>query len=142
METKLRVAFASDDVNEAVECAKDYLQKNYDFCIGSESDCWPIMASDVSKMVVEGKADFGVLMCWSGTGTAIAANKIKGIRAATVLDAWTAKGARLWNDANVIALSLKRLAPDVIIECLEAFLTTEAPEEAEVETIALLEELP
>jgi len=137
---KFKIAFASDDVNEAVECAKEYLQKNYDFFIGSESDSWVVMSRDVASLVADGKADFGVLMCWSGTGTAIVANKVKGIRAATVMDAWTAKGARQWNDANIVSLSLKRLAPDIVVECLEAFLTTEGPDESETENIARIEE--
>jgi ribose 5-phosphate isomerase B len=71
---------------------------------------------------------------WTGTGTAIAANKVPGVRAALAWDAWIAEGARKWNDANVLALSLKRLAPDVAVEVAKAFLaegTTPDPSEAE-----------
>ena len=99
---------------------------------------WPVMSRRVAEAVVGGRADFGVLMCWTGTGTAIAANKVPGARAATVADAWTARGARLWNDANVVALSLKRLAPDVAVECVAAFLAEQAPDPDEAENIALL----
>jgi ribose 5-phosphate isomerase B len=77
--------------------------------------------------VADGRADYGVVMCWTGTGTAIAANKVPGVRAALAWDPWIARGARLWNDANVLAMSLKRLAPDVAVEVLQAFLTTPEP---------------
>lgn len=80
-------------------------------------------------------------MCWTGTGTAIAANKVRGVRAATVSDAWTARGARLWNDANVIALSLKRLAPDVAVECVSAFLGQDEPDPDELSNIAAIRDL-
>src|SRR5690606_15556495 len=89
----------------------------------------------VAQGVAQGRADVGVLMCWTGTGTAIVANKARGVRAATVSDAWTARGARLWNGANVVALSLKRLAPDVAVECVAAFLDqrdTDPDEEAAI----------
>ena len=140
MKNKLKVAFASDDTNEAVESAIEYLQNNYELTIEFASDKWPIMSKNVAKLVANKEVDFGVLMCWTGTGTAIAANKVKGIRAATVMDAYTAKNARLWNDANVIALSLKRLSPEVVIECLEAFLSVENPDESELANILLLED--
>ena len=66
----------------------------------------------LGELVASGAADLGVLMCWTGTGTAIAANKVHGVRAAQASDPWIARGARLWNDANVLTLSLKRLTPD------------------------------
>jgi ribose 5-phosphate isomerase B len=69
----------------------------------------------------------------------MAANKVPGVRAALAWDAWVAGGARRWNDANVLGLSLKRLAPDVAVECLEAFLDPEnAPDPAQQENIASL----
>jgi hypothetical protein len=80
------------------------------------SDKWPDIGEAVGRAVVDGEADFGVVMCWTGTGTAIAANKVPGVRAALAWDPWIAKGARLWNDANVLAMSLKRLAPDVAVD--------------------------
>lgn len=137
---KIKVAFASDDTNEAVESAIKYLQDNCDLTIEFASDRWPIMSKNVAKLVASREVDFGVLMCWTGTGTAIAANKVKGIRAATVMDAYTAKNARLWNDANIIALSLKRLSPEVVVECLEAFLSITSPDATELDNIALIEE--
>jgi ribose 5-phosphate isomerase B len=79
-------------------------------------------------------------MCWTGTGTAIAANKVRGVRAAQASEPWIATNARRWNDANVLALSLKRLAPDVAVECVAAFLDTE-PDPAEADNIALLKQI-
>ncbi|MGZ4796781.1 MAG: RpiB/LacA/LacB family sugar-phosphate isomerase, partial [Acidimicrobiia bacterium] len=105
--------------------------------VGAEL-AWPSMARAVGELVARGDADLGVVMCWTGTGTAIAANKVRGVRAAQAADAWTARGARLWNDANVLALSLKRLAPAVAVECVDAFLDTTTPDPDEATAIALL----
>ena len=77
-------------------------------------------------------------MCWTGTGTAMAANKVPGVRAALAWDPWVARGARRWNDANVLAMSLKRLAPDVAVEVLRAFLEPVEPDPEEAANIARL----
>ena len=135
----MRVAFASDDTNEAVEAAERYVRENHELVVGSQSDVWPVMAAETAEKVASGEADLGVLMCWTGTGTAIAANKVEGVRAAQAPDAWTARNARRWNDANILTLSLKRLSPDVVVECVQAFLDVESPDPEEVETIRLLD---
>ena len=85
--------------------------------------------------MVAGDADLGVVMCWTGTGVAMAANKVPGVRAALAWEAWIARGARRWNDANVLALSLARLAPDVAVEVLDAFLAVDGPDPDERATI-------
>ncbi|MFB9321349.1 RpiB/LacA/LacB family sugar-phosphate isomerase [Cryptosporangium minutisporangium] len=136
----MRIAFAADDTNECVDAVRDFLAKDHELV--TIEDSWPVMSRRVAEAVVAGHADYGVLMCWTGTGTAIAANKVPGARAATVADAWTARGARLWNDANVVALSLKRLAPDVAVECVTAFLSEPEPDPDEAANIALLHDLP
>ena len=82
-------------------------------------------------------------MCWTGTGTAIAANKVRGVRAAQASDAWTARNARRWNDANVLALSSRRLAPDIAVECVKAFLETsdvDPDEQVRIDELAALDE--
>lgn len=76
-----------------------------------------------------------------GGGTAIAANKVPGVRAALAWDVWIAEGARKWNDANVLALSLKRLAPDVAVEITKAFLSGIEPDPEESANIARLGKL-
>jgi ribose 5-phosphate isomerase B len=73
-----------------------------------------------------------VVCCWTGTGVSIAANKVPGVRAALCTDAETARGARRWNDANILALGLRLTSPEVAREMVDAFLTTE-PEESERE---------
>jgi ribose 5-phosphate isomerase B len=74
--------------------------------------------------VIFGQADEGILFCWTGTGVALAANKLRGIRAALCADAETARGARLWNDANVLCLSLRSTTPAVAEEILQAWFAT------------------
>jgi ribose 5-phosphate isomerase B len=89
-----------------------------------ESIDWPRVAERVAECVAQGQADEGILFCWTGTGVSMAANKVPGIRAALCHDAETAKGARLWNRANVLCLSL-RATPEVVAqEILEAWFTT------------------
>jgi ribose 5-phosphate isomerase B len=137
----MRIAFAADDRNECVDAVSVYLDEQHELVEVTESTTWPVLSRDVAEAVAAGTVEAGVLMCWTGTGTAIAANKVPGIRAATVADAWTARGARLWNDANVIALSLKRLAPDVAVECVAAFLAQTEPDPEELPAIALIRDL-
>ena len=85
---------------------------------------WPHVAKQVAEMVVQGEADEGILCCWTGTGVSIAANKIPGIRAALCDDAETARGARLWNDANILCLSIRRTSEIMVREILEAWFNT------------------
>jgi ribose 5-phosphate isomerase B len=144
----MRIAFASDDENETTGAVLQALADAGHEIVrpgsgpGSEpgsEQSWPDLGRFVGRAVVEGRADFGVVMCWTGTGTAIAANKVPGVRAALAWDPWIARGARLWNDANVLAMSLKRLAPDVAVEVLQAFLATTTPDPDEAANIADIE---
>lgn len=89
----------------------------------TESD-WPVVCSDVARAVAEGEADEGIVCCWTGTGASIAANKVAGIRAALCHDAETARGARVWNHANVLALSLRATSEAIAKEILDAWLAT------------------
>jgi ribose 5-phosphate isomerase B len=99
---------------------------------------WADVAREVGTQVASGAADQGVLFCWTGTGVSIAANKVPGVRAALCGDAETARGARAWNDANVLCLSLRTTTPVVAREILEAWLTA-APDGSETEQIARIE---
>ena len=83
---------------------------------------WAEMAATVATRVARGEADQGVVCCWTGTGASIAANKVRGIRAALCVDAQTAAGARKWNDANVLALSLRLLSEPLANEIVDAWL--------------------
>lgn len=138
MTGRLRVAFGADDGNDCVDAVRAHLRDACELVEPGADAPWPAMARAVAERVARGEADYGVLMCWTGTGTAIAANTVAGVRAAQASDAWIARGARLWNDANVLALSLKRTAPDVAVECVRAFLETTAIDPDEAANVALL----
>ena len=86
---------------------------------------WPQIASQVAEDVTSGRADEGVLFCWTGTGVSLAANKVPGIRAALCADAETARGARLWNNANVLCMSLRRTTLSIAEEILDRWFTTQ-----------------
>ncbi len=92
---------------------------------------WAEVGRRVAESVVAGAADTGVCFCWTGTGVSIAANKVAGARAALCTDAETAAGARRWNDANVLVMSLRLTSPTLAHEMLDAWLSTGAdPSEA------------
>ncbi|MER6974841.1 RpiB/LacA/LacB family sugar-phosphate isomerase [Nocardioides sp. NPDC000445] len=136
----MRIAFGSDDENETTRAVLAELRERGDVEI-IETDSWPDLGAGIGRAVVEGRADVGVVMCWTGTGTAIAANKVPGVRAALAWEPWIARNARLWNDANVLAMSLKRLAPDVAVEVARAFLDETEPDPDEAAAIRRLGEL-
>jgi ribose 5-phosphate isomerase B len=84
-------------------------------------DAWPAVGKAVGEAVASGRVQSGVLCCWTGTGVSIAANKVPGVRAALCADAATAGGAREWNDANVLCVSLRATSIPVAREMLEAW---------------------
>jgi ribose 5-phosphate isomerase B len=88
---------------------------------GGEPIEWAEVGQRVGELVAKGDVDTGVLFCWTGTGASIAANKVQGIRAALCDDAETAFGARRWNDANVLAISLRRTSEPLLGEILDAW---------------------
>ena len=90
---------------------------------GSRED-WAWCSEAAARDVAEGRAEQGVVCCWTGTGASIAANKVPGVRAALCGDAVTAAGAREWNDANVLALSLRVTSEAQLGEILDAWFAT------------------
>jgi ribose 5-phosphate isomerase B len=86
-----------------------------------ERDGWAWASEAAARDVAEGRAEQAVVCCWTGTGASIAANKVAGIRAALCADAATAGGARRWNDANVLALSLRTTSGAELAEILDAW---------------------
>ncbi len=86
---------------------------------------WPDVGEKVALEVSTGRAEQGVLFCWTGTGVPIAANKVPGVRAALCWDAETAKGARLWDEANVLALSLRVTSRAILKEILDAWFSSQ-----------------
>ncbi len=85
---------------------------------------WPGVAKQVAEDVATRQADEGILFCWTGTGVSIAANKVSGVRAALCGDAETARGARVWNNANLLCLSLRTTSEAEAQEILEAWFST------------------
>lgn len=131
----MRIAFGTDEATDLTEAIKSELvERGHDVVVVGEGDPWPDIGRGVAELVASGAADRGVVCCWTGTGVSIAANKVAGVRAALCTDAETAKGARRWNDANVLALGLRLTSPEVAKEMLAAFLTTdvEPSEESEI----------
>jgi ribose 5-phosphate isomerase B len=129
----MRIAFGTDEhtpVTEAV--VADLERMGHDVVVVADGDPWPDVGRGVAEAVAGGTADRGVVCCWTGTGVSMAANKVPGSRAALCTDAETARGARRWNDANVLAFGLRLTTPTVAHEMVEAFLTTE-PDESERE---------
>jgi ribose 5-phosphate isomerase B len=97
----------------------------------AERDDWAWASESAARDVAGGAADQAVVACWTGTGASIAANKVAGIRAALCGDAETARGARSWNDANVLALSLRSTSEQELSEILDAWLEAEPSADGE-----------
>ena len=124
----MRVALGSDMPNELTNGLQHMLhQRGHDVALygalASDDDSWTNAAREVAEVVARGDADSGIVCCWTGTGASIAANKVRGIRAALCPDAQTAAGARKWNDANVLALSLRATSLPLGEEILDAWLS-------------------
>ena len=135
----MRIAFGTDEATELTAAIKSELAtQGHELIVVGEGDPWPDVGRAVGAAVASGAADRGVVCCWTGTGVSIAANKVSGIRAALCTDAETARGARRWNDANVLAMGLRLTSAQSAREMLEAFLGTEA-DASEAEEIAKLE---
>ena len=107
-----------------------------------ERDDWAWASEAAARDVAEGRAEQAVVCCWTGTGASIAANKVAGVRAALCEDAETARGARKWNDANVLALSLRRVSEPVLGEILDAWFESAASGDADdLENIRHLDDI-
>jgi ribose 5-phosphate isomerase B len=103
---------------------------------------WAWASEAAARDVAEGRAEQAVVCCWTGTGASIAANKVPGIRAALCGDAETAAGARRWNDANVLALSLRSTSEAVLGEILDAWFAAEpSPDKDDRANVAHLAEI-
>jgi ribose 5-phosphate isomerase B len=107
-----------------------------------ERDDWAWASEAAARDVAEGRAEQAVVCCWTGTGASIAANKVEGIRAALCGDAETARGARRWNDANVLALSLRTTSPAVLEEILDGWFEAKpSHDEEDVANVRHIEEI-
>ena len=137
----MRIVVGADDEGLVADSVlEDLRRRGHDVTV-LEREQWPDVARKVAEAVAAGEADQGVLFCWTGTGTSMAANKVPGVRAALVWDPWIAEGARRWNDANVLVMSLKRTTPETAGEILDAWFAVDEPDPDEAANIARLSEL-
>src|SRR2546423_11510847 len=123
----MRVSVASDERTGVAEAVVDELRRRghepslHGALREGGRDDWAWASEAAAREVASGRADQGVVCCWTGTGASIAANKVDGVRAALCGDAETARGARRWNDANVLALSLRATSEALLGEILAAW---------------------
>ena len=142
-----KVAVGSDDLYPVVNAVIKYLkEKGFEIIpVGAvktgRPEPWPLVGYEVGKLVASGAADWGIVICYTGTGVSIAANKVKGVRAALCNDAETARGARMWNDANVLALSGRLVTEYVAKEILDAWINTTKIDESEAKNIEILKKI-
>ena len=137
----MRIVVGADDEGAVADAVVDELRSRGHEVEVLERSQWPDVAARVARAVSAGEADQGVLFCWTGTGTSMAANKVAGVRAAIAWEPWIAEGARKWNDANVLVMSLKRTDPGTARAIVDAWLSVDAPDPDEAENIASLGEL-
>ena len=133
----MRIAVAADELTGVADLVPEALRarghaplEHGVLAPGERSD-WAWASEQAARDVAEGRAEQAIVCCWTGTGASIAANKVAGIRAALCGDAVTAAGARRWNDANVLALSLRAVGEGVLGEILDAWFATEVSAEAD-----------
>jgi ribose 5-phosphate isomerase B len=139
----VKIALGSDEKTPLTDAVTEELEaRGHELTlVGPPADDpieWAAVGRRVGEMVAHGDAGAGVLFCWTGTGASIAANKVPGVRAALCSDAVTAEGARRYNDANVLVMSLRATTPAIAGEMLEAFFSTH-PDPSERSNIASLE---
>ncbi len=133
----MKIAVAADERVGVAEAVIDQLRKRghepiaHGALAEGERDDWAWASEAAARDVAEGRAEQAVVCCWTGTGASIAANKVEGVRAALCLDAQTADGARKWNDANALALSLRATSEAELGEILDAWFGGEPSGEAE-----------
>jgi len=126
----MRISVAADErTGVADEVVQEIRRRGHDPIVhgalaDGERPDWAWASEAAARDVADGRADQGIVCCWTGTGASIAANKVDGIRAALCADAETARGARKWNDANVLALSLRTTSQPLLDEILDAWFAT------------------
>ena len=125
------IAIASDHAGFALkEKIKKHLEElKFEICdFGTENEesCdYPVFAKKACEAVVSGQCDRAILVCGTGIGMSMAANKVKGIRAAVCTETFAAKYTRLHNDANVLCMGARVIGEGVAIEITDTFITTE-----------------
>jgi ribose 5-phosphate isomerase B len=144
----VRVSVAADERTGVAEAVVAELRRRghepivHGALSDGERDDWAWASEAAARDVAEGDAEQAVVCCWTGTGASIAANKVPGIRAALCVDAETARGARKWNDANVLALSLRSTSEAELEEILDAWFEGEpSSDEDDVANVKHLDDI-
>ncbi len=145
----MKIAVAADERVGVAEAVLDELRKRghepipHGALSDQERDDWAWASEAAARDVAEGRAEQAIVCCWTGTGASIAANKVPGVRAALCSDAQTAEGARKWNDANALALSLRATSEAELAEILDAWFggqpSGETEDRANVEHLSEIE---
>ena len=145
----MKIAVAADERVGVADAVVEELRKRghepiaHGALADGERDDWAWASEAAARDVAEGRAEQAIVCCWTGTGASMAANKVEGVRAALCLDAQTADGARKWNDANALALSLRATSEAELAEILDAWFggepSSEADDTANVEHISEME---
>jgi ribose 5-phosphate isomerase B len=145
----MRIAVAADERVGVAEAVVEEIRKRghepipHGALSDEERDDWAWASEVAARDVAAGRAEQAIVCCWTGTGASIAANKVAGVRAALCLDAQTADGARKWNDANALALSLRATSEAELAEILDAWFagepSSDADDTANVEHISEIE---
>jgi ribose 5-phosphate isomerase B len=145
----MKIAVAADERVGVAETVLEEIRKRghepiaHGALAQGERDAWAWASEAAARDVAEGRAEQAIVCCWTGTGASIAANKVAGVRAALCLDAQTADGARRWNDANALAISLRATSEAELAEILDAWFGGEASGDADdaanIEHIAEIE---
>jgi ribose 5-phosphate isomerase B len=133
----MRISVAADERTGVADAVAEQLRSRghepvlHGALADGERDDWAWASEAAARDVAEGRADQAVVCCWTGTGASIAANKVPGVRAALCGDAETARGARRWNDANVLALSLRTTSTALLDEILDGWFEAGPSEDAD-----------
>src|SRR4051794_36857234 len=144
----MRVAVSADERTGVAEAVVEELRRRgheplaHGALEPDERDDWAWASEAAARDVASGRAEQAIVCCWTGTGASIAANKVDGVRAALCGDAETARGARRWNDANVLALSLRTTSAPLLEEILDAWFEGEpSADDADVANVRHLDEI-
>jgi ribose 5-phosphate isomerase B len=133
----MRIAVAADERTGIAEVVAEELRRRghdpvlHGALSDAERDDWAWASEAAARDVADGRAEQAIVCCWTGTGASIAANKVAGVRAALCGDAATAAGARRWNDANALALSLRATSEAELREILDAWFEAAPSDDAD-----------
>lgn len=143
----MKISVGADERLTIVEAALEILEERghtvtYYGPTEEGTQPWPQVAKQVGEDVAHGRSEEGLLFCWTGTGVSMAANKVPGVRAALCFDAEIARGARLWNNANVLCISMRLTSEIMLEEIIEAWFETQyIPNETDEACLVMIDEL-